>query len=176
MISNGHHYDHNNLGWTEVDEASILSPVHQQVISDDAKDVALRLIAIGGSRQMAARLIGISNSALRDLMKRDHSFALSVRESEATAYQTWLRKMRDADDWRAAAWMLKMKHPDEFSEVKKVAQTDSKGRDVDPETRKRLVESVIRRKLGPRADLLIPVSANGNGNHDNGSTNGKTKS
>ena len=159
--------------WTQTEIEAVLDHPSQK-IGPDERVIILRMLRIGSSRRMAAKMVDVHPSTLRAFVKRNSRFAAEMKEAEGTAYKSWLMRMHETDDWRAAQWMLKCKHPDEFSEVTKIAQTDAKGRDLTPEQRGRVIDSIIRKKLGDDAELLIPQQQ-AKGIPTNGHTNGNGK-
>lgn len=77
----------------------------------------LQGLSIGMSRRAASALGGISDDTLRRWMKSDDTLAHSVERAEATASQTAVESIHRASidgDWRAAAWWLERRRPEEW--------------------------------------------------------------
>jgi len=73
----------------------------------------LDVIARGGSRSDAAKLAGIAVSTIQNEGTRDAKFLEGLTRAEADCKMRHLRVLNDSGDWRASAWLLSRKWPDE---------------------------------------------------------------
>jgi hypothetical protein len=97
-----------------------LLPADPRVILDDAKKMAvLFYIGLGASRRMAARQIGCCHRTIARAAARDAAFAAEVARAESQADAKCLKMIGQATEqekhWRAAAWMLERRNPEEFA-------------------------------------------------------------
>lgn len=84
---------------------------------DAAKKAAvLAFISAGGSRSKAAEYVGVAISTIANEGERDVEFLEGLARAESTCYLRQVNKITGCDDWRAAAWFLARKYPDEFSD------------------------------------------------------------
>jgi transcriptional regulator with XRE-family HTH domain len=122
---------------------------------DQKKRDVVTFISAGGSKGMAAKFVGVHISTIIREEEIDGQFANSVKEAEARCYLTSLGKVRNADDWKAAAWLLARKWPEEFAELKKHAETGPDGKALTDEQRQRAIEATLRRRFGDRVNALF---------------------
>lgn len=113
----------------------------------EKQDTVISIIECGGSRKMAAKAVNVSVTTIRNEMDRNPEFLDRVREAESSCYRKHLAKIQGSRDWKASAWFLARKWPDEFSEVQKVAQVDSKGNDLTPDQRERAIQSIMETRF-----------------------------
>lgn len=66
----------------------------------------LQAIAAGSPMTMAAEAEGIEATELQSWRKREQRFDRVVRRARALAAQPLVAKVREASDWKAAAWLL----------------------------------------------------------------------
>lgn len=82
------------------------------------KDEILAIITIGGSRQTAARYAGCTPGQIQSCARSDTEFATQLRHAQEQAEITSLRHLSEAAKqeryWKAAAWILERKNPEEF--------------------------------------------------------------
>ena len=115
-------------------------------LNEEMKEQILRVIEIGGSRQKAAMLVGVSRQVLGEEAKRDPVFFTRLKEAEGKAYNKYLTVIGDAaesGDVKAAQWMLARKYPEEFSEMRRNALTNARGKDLTQEERHKLMDAII---------------------------------
>ena len=78
----------------------------------------LAALKIGVPRRHAAAYAGVSEDTLLRWIKRYADFAARVDEAEAQAVATWASVVHYAasvqQDWRAAAWLLERRAPQEY--------------------------------------------------------------
>jgi len=73
---------------------------------------------VGCSRRVAAAYVGCSPTTIRNTAQRDPEFAERLRQAEHQAEIGYLRTIQKAGKepkyWRAAAWALERKNPDDY--------------------------------------------------------------
>lgn len=78
----------------------------------------LTLLANGSSRRMAAKFVGCSASTITRTAQRDPEFAQQMATAEQSTDIEALHLLRIASRkdryWRAAAWLLERRNPDDF--------------------------------------------------------------
>jgi hypothetical protein len=88
------------------------------VMTAERREKILSLLTVGCSRRAAARFVGCSPSTISRTIVADPSFAHQVAQAEEQAEIDAVRAIRRAANneryWRAAAWLLERKNPDEF--------------------------------------------------------------
>ena len=93
-------------------------PDPREVLNDLRQRVVVALLSLGFSRRTAARHVGISHTSIARAAARDPHFAKQLSDAESVADFSALRMVRDAARqekyWRAAAWLLERRLPDEF--------------------------------------------------------------
>ncbi len=79
----------------------------------------LAILTVGGSRRMAARYVGCSPRTIGRTAVRDPAFAEELRKAEHKADIGYLKNIQAAarkeQYWRAAAWALERRNPQEFA-------------------------------------------------------------
>ncbi len=79
----------------------------------------LALLANGSSRRMAARYFGVAASTITRAGVRDPDFGRQLAEAEQSSEIEILRAIRGAARkagyWRAGAWLLERRNPDDFA-------------------------------------------------------------
>ncbi len=92
-------------------EGAPLDPLRRQRI--------IALVANGSSRRVAARLVGCSPSTITRTAARDPQFADELARAEEALEIEALRSIRSAARqeryWRAAAWLLERRNPEDFA-------------------------------------------------------------
>jgi hypothetical protein len=77
------------------------------------------ILAVGGTRQMAAHYVGCHVETIRRTARREPQFAQRLRRSEVGAELTLLRSIHaaagDVRHWRAAAWALERMFPQRYA-------------------------------------------------------------
>ena len=78
----------------------------------------LAILAVGCTRQTAADYVGCHPSTIKRETERDEPFAAEIRRRETSAEIGFVRNIQDAaqkgQNWRAAAWLLERRYPDNF--------------------------------------------------------------
>jgi hypothetical protein len=77
------------------------------------------ILAVGGTRKIAAQYVGCSERAIRNAAKRDAGFAEQLRRSETSPELDYLKTLdqaaRDPKSWRATRWMLEHLYPERYT-------------------------------------------------------------
>ena len=78
----------------------------------------LAILAIGGSRRVAAKYVGCAVSTIQNTANRDPKFAEQLRQKEYGSEIGYLENIRNAARneryWRAAAWALERLDPENY--------------------------------------------------------------
>ena len=95
-------------------------PISSRLVLDEKKKAKIiALAANGSSRRMAARYVGCAPSTITRTLARDSEFREKLAAAEQNADIDALRALRVAARkpryWRAAAWLLEHRHPDDFA-------------------------------------------------------------
>ncbi len=90
-----------------------------EVLDDEKRTAIVTMLAAGCSRRMAARHVQCDPSTITRTAARDADFAAQLAEAQAGADMKALRLIDRATDqekyWRAAAWLLERRNPEEFA-------------------------------------------------------------
>ncbi len=77
------------------------------------------IIAVGGSRSLAARYVGCSVDTIRRTAERNAEFAADMLRAESKHELVFLQRISAAANkeqyWRAAAWALERMYPDRYA-------------------------------------------------------------
>jgi hypothetical protein len=92
---------------------------HTGEVLDEAKRTAIvSMLAVGCSRRMAAKQVGCDHATISRTAERDPAFAAQLEEALSGADMKSLRLIDRATDqekyWRAAAWILERRNPEEY--------------------------------------------------------------
>jgi hypothetical protein len=89
------------------------------VLDEEKKAQVVMLIASGLSRREAAGFVQCAHTTIGRTAARDSDFAVKLSQAEATSHMqavTAIRgAMQDPKYWRAAAWMLERRSPEEYA-------------------------------------------------------------
>ena len=92
------------------------------VLDEGKKREILAILAVGGSRRTAARYVGCALSTIQKTAGRDPQFEQAIRRAEHQAELGYLQNIQTAakkeQHWRAAAWALERRNPDEYGRRK----------------------------------------------------------
>jgi len=88
-------------------------------VLDEIKQAEIAaILATGCSRRTAAKYVGCAPATIRNTADRDPDFAEKLRRAEGRLelkYLRWIEKAAEQDKyWRAAAWVLERKFPDDY--------------------------------------------------------------
>ncbi len=79
----------------------------------------LAILSMGCSRRAAARYVGCSPTTIANTAQRDPEFAAQVERAESKAEIGYMKNIQKAAGkeqyWRAAAWALERKYPDQYA-------------------------------------------------------------
>ena len=96
-------------------------------------DGILKAIRIGITFERAAELHRVSRATIYRWRNEDPEFDKDVLEAVVYSEAILLQRINDktADDWKAAAWILERRHPEQYSQRREidVTVTKSDGRD-----------------------------------------------
>ena len=104
-----------------VETAAETAPAHhpREALDHIKRATIVALVRLGGSRRMAAREVGCSPSTITRTAGRDPYFAERLAHAESLANRKALEIISRAQDqekyWRAAAWVLERRNPEEFA-------------------------------------------------------------
>ena len=107
--------------YKEVSESfAVMQPTPRRGVLDEEKKAhVVLLIASGLSRREAAGFVQCAHTTIGRTAARDPEFAVKLSQAEATSQMqavTAIRgAMRDPKYWRAAAWMLERRSPEEYA-------------------------------------------------------------
>ncbi len=89
------------------------------VLDEFKRREILAILAVGGSRRTAAGYVGCAVSTIQNTADRDPQFAQNLGQAEHQAEIAYLKSIQKAAKkeqyWRAAAWVLERKNPDDFA-------------------------------------------------------------
>lgn len=86
--------------------------------SDDLSETIITALELGNTRKTSYMLAGISADTFAAWMKRFSAFSASVKaaEQKAIARNVGLIQQAAAKNWKAAAWFLERKDPDNWKQ------------------------------------------------------------
>lgn len=83
------------------------------------KGQVLAVLALGGTRAMAARFVGCTTMTIRNEVRRDPRFAEALAKAVDSSEMVYLQSIRKAAKetrhWRAAAWALERARPERYA-------------------------------------------------------------
>lgn len=89
------------------------------ILDETKRSQILAILAVGCSRQAAARYVGCCPSTIRSAALRDPDFARCMEQAEGRGELSYVERIHRAAGkeqyWRAAAWMLERRHPEEWA-------------------------------------------------------------
>ena len=89
------------------------------VLDDKKKTLVVTLIGSGASRREAAQFVQCAHTTIGRTAARDGDFAAILAQVEAVAHLEAVGRIRRAAEdpkyWRAAAWMLERRSPEEYA-------------------------------------------------------------
>ncbi len=88
------------------------------VLDEIKKGQIIAMLAVGCSRRTAAKFIGCDVKTIANTAEREPAFAERLRQTENSQEYTHLKNIQDAAKqdkyWRAAAWVLERRFPDDY--------------------------------------------------------------
>jgi hypothetical protein len=91
----------------------------RNILDADKRQTIVSLLANGSSRRVAARFIGCAPSTITYTAARCPEFAERLVRAEQTAEVGLLQRVQAAakleKHWRAAAWLLERRNPEDFA-------------------------------------------------------------
>jgi transposase-like protein len=88
-------------------------------LDDEKRRTVIAMLSNGSSRRAAAATIGCAPSTITRAAIRDRAFGRQLARAERNVEIESLKRIRAAGSlpryWRAAAWMLERKNPDDFA-------------------------------------------------------------
>jgi hypothetical protein len=111
------------------------SPLTYRYVLDETKrGIIVALVANGSSRRVAARYVGCAPSTITRTAARDPKFGAELAHAEQMAEINLLRAVQAAGKlpkyWRAAAWLLERRNPDDFAKRSPNVLTDTQVADM----------------------------------------------
>ena len=92
---------------------------YRYVLDEPKRRLIVALVANGSSRRVAAHFVGCAPSTITRTAARDPDFAQQMAHAEQTAEIGLLRSVQKASrmpkHWRAAAWLLERRNPEDFA-------------------------------------------------------------
>jgi len=89
-----------------------------RALDEKKMEAVCAIVAVGGSRQVAAQYVGCHISTLVRTAQRDDGFRERLSQAEAMFEAAHLRNVnaagKDAKNWRASVWLLERKFPDRY--------------------------------------------------------------
>lgn len=87
-------------------------------LDEDKRRLVLAILAVGCSRRTAAKYVGCAHTTIQRTALRDPEFAKQLECAEGMAELGYLKNIQAAarkeQYWRAAAWVLERRHPQEW--------------------------------------------------------------
>ena len=92
---------------------------YRYVLDEPKRRLIVALVANGSSRRVGASFVGCAPSTITRTAARDPDFAQQMAHAEQTAEISLLRSVQKASrmskHWRAAAWLLERRNPEDFA-------------------------------------------------------------
>lgn len=94
-------------------------PGRRPVLDEVKKKEIVAILSQGCSRRRAAEYVGCSHRTIRNTALRDPQFAEALARAEAQSEISCLTNVRKAAKkeqyWRAAAWVLERRYPEDYA-------------------------------------------------------------
>ncbi len=89
------------------------------VLDEMKRREILAILTVGCSRRTAAKYVGCAASTIQNTADRNPAFAEKLRRAENQAEVTFMKNInsaaKKAQYWRAAAWALERRNPQEYA-------------------------------------------------------------
>ncbi len=93
-------------------------PGRPPTLDDEKRKMIIGILAVGGSRSMAARHVGCAVDTIARTARREPTFGMLLRKAEVDSDIQCLTNLhvalQDARQWRAATWTLERRRPTRF--------------------------------------------------------------
>lgn len=93
-------------------------------VMEEAREKVLQYISRGMTRRAACAMVGIHENTIRrwELDEEDSEFGERLRLAGLLAQAHWEESIHTAahDDWRAAAWLLERRDPENWSKRQRI--------------------------------------------------------
>ena len=86
----------------------------QKILDEAKRKQIIGVLAVGGTRTLAAKLVGCDPRTLYNTAKADPKFAEEIIQAETCPEYHLLRKLSDADQPHAIKWKLERVYPDRY--------------------------------------------------------------
>jgi hypothetical protein len=138
----------------------------QRKLTKDLQQQVLTVIGVGGTREMAAQVVGCNRVTIYNTAKADKVFAKKLAQAQNSPEIAYLMTVAEASNkgkqWRAAIWALERMFPERFSKRSPTAFTLEQMREVIDTVVATISRSVpgkvnremIRRKIDQYANSL----------------------
>lgn len=97
-------------------------PSRRAVLDEAKRREICAVLAMGGSRRLAARYVGCAPSTIVRTAERDPLFRDQLLQAEGQHELLYLRNIQAAAKreqyWRAAAWMLERRYPERYAQLR----------------------------------------------------------
>jgi hypothetical protein len=88
-------------------------------LDEGKKREILAILSMGCSRRAAAKYVGCAPATIVNTARRDPEFAAQLQRAESKAEIGYMKNIQKAASkeqyWRAAAWALERKYPDQYA-------------------------------------------------------------
>jgi hypothetical protein len=125
-------------------------PGRPPVLDDDKRRTIIAMLTNGSSARVAAAYVGCAPTTIARTAGRDPDFAAELARAQQNAEIEALRFLRKAARkdryWRAAAWLLERRNPDDFARREPNVITEDQLRQVLASTAGYLLEDLSEEK------------------------------
>src|SRR5438105_4491044 len=105
---------------TPSEQTDVAAPARPAVLTPVKQAEVCSIVALGGSRKLAARYVNCTPRTIRNTALRDPEFAEKLRKAEVSTEYDLLNVIRDAANtdakyWQAARWVLQHVYPERYN-------------------------------------------------------------
>lgn len=87
-----------------------------RILDDAIRARIIEILEIGGSRNLAARIVGCATTTIQNEAKRNRPFLDALRKAEGDCELHHIKRIRDGEKtWCSSAWFLERKWPGRYS-------------------------------------------------------------